>query len=144
MSGEDGNQLLEEWICKYIKMVFTKEAGIEMVLEPSDNNTVNKIRKWALKDNFPHKIIKVFLKCYNAETCSANKFDMLDQFLSSYEINDEETFLQLKKKFNDNYSQMKSSGAHAHGNVFYDDGKNFYLVEDVKRAIIDIKEKFLV
>ena len=65
LSGEDGNQLLEEWISKYIKMVFTKEAGIEMVLESSDNNTVNKIRKWALKDNFPHKIIKVFLKCYN-------------------------------------------------------------------------------
>ena len=67
---------------------------------------------------------------------------MLHNFLELEEIQDENTYLKLRKQFNDNYSQMKSNGAHAHGNIFYDDGENVYLVSEVKNEILKLEDKF--
>ena len=139
---DDPNALLEEWIQKYTHSAFSKAAGIETKEEVSDNNTINKIRKWATKNNIPHKLIKSFLKSRHPETGACNKRAMLNNFLELEEIQDENTYLKLRKQFNDNYSQMKSNGAHAHGNIFYDDGENVYLVSDVKNEILKLKDKF--
>lgn len=144
LSGDDENKLLEGWVQKYIQMVFSKEAGVEVVEEQSDNNTINKIRKWVTKDNVPSKIIKAFLKCCDDSYISANKYDMMCKFVEM-QLSEEnpELIEQLRKKFNTNYPQMKSNGAHAHGKVFYDDGENVYLVEEIRDEILKLKEKFL-
>lgn len=144
LSQDDPNDLIEVWMQKYIQAVFAKEAGIESKEEISDNNTINKIRKWALKTNVPHKLIKSFLQSYNPETGACKRIDMFDNFICKDKIEDEETYLKVKKQFTDNYSQMKSNSAHAHGNVFYDDGEYVYLVSDVKKEILKLKDKFLV
>ena len=143
LSGDDENKLAEEWIQKYVQRVFSKEAGVEVEEEVSQNNTINKIRKWANKNNIPHQIIKIFLLCYDESSQSAKKMDMIDKFIFMNSNDDIKQIESLRKKFNDNYSQMKSNGPHAHGNVFYDQGGNVYLVEDIKREIFKLKDNFL-
>jgi hypothetical protein len=71
------------------------------------------------------------------------KMDMIDKFIFMNSNDDIKQIESLRKKFNDNYSQMKSNGPHAHGNVFYDQGGNVYLVEDIKREIFKLKDNFL-
>lgn len=134
LSGEDESELIEEWMEKYIQKTFAKEAGLEVKHEVSENKTINKIYKWVNKDNVPHKIIKAFLLNYNVANCSSNKDAMLESYIA---MGGDE------KKFKDNYSQMKSAGAHAHGVIFYDEGRNVYLDDQVKEIILKLKNDFL-
>ena len=115
----------------YIISVFSKEIGVTEqqsntpVVEES--KLVSKVRRWARNYCVPHDIIKAFLLTYDETIGGANKSAMFEVYLSLGGV---------EKKLINNYPQMKSNGANAHGKVFYDDRVNVFLEEEVKEEIM--------
>ena len=118
LSEDIQDDLLKDWIEQYVQEVFNKELGIKLNIKKAENKLLNKIQKWAVNDNIPHKLIKSFLLNYDENANSAIKEEMIATFIS---------FGGDEKKFINNYAQMKSNGTNAHGKIFFDDRKNIFI-----------------
>jgi hypothetical protein len=138
LSKEDINTVVENMMKDYIISVFSKEIGVTEQQSNSstteESKLLSKVRRWARNYCVPHDIIKAFLLTYDETLGGANKNAMFEVYLSMGGV---------EKKLNNNYPQMKSNGANAHGKVFYDDRITVFLEDEVKEEVMKLKDQFL-
>ena len=133
LSKEDINRVVENMMKDYIISVFSKKIGATEQQSNSpdteESKLLSKVRRWARNYCVPHDIIKAFLLTYNETLGGANKNAMFELYLSMGGV---------EKKLNNNYPQMKSNGANAHGKVFYDDRITVFLEDEVKEEVMNM------